>query len=239
VACGESTITFQEAEPESKVDLARGLILYLPLDEVEAGATAHDASGNGHDGVPSENPPVPSTSIPPVGLDNSRSLRFDGANQLLDLGNPATLNVAGAVTIAAWIRPLATDGYRNIVAHGYRDVPPQELALRVNGGRYEFIAWDGSDHVARTPVPDGDIDNWHHLCGVYSGRSYRIYRDGELFAERADSFAPFAVDESWAVGGRSVEIPADRRYFDGFIDEVRIYNRALSEDEVRALVQSP
>ena len=77
------------------------------------------------------------------------------AEQLLDLGDPDTLDVSGEVTICAWIRPRAVDGYRNIVAHGFRWDPDQELVLRIQEGQYEFLAWSGAlqDHVARASLP--------------------------------------------------------------------------------------
>jgi hypothetical protein len=170
-----------------------------------------------------------------VGFANARSLSFDGVEQLVDLGNPTSLDVSGNVTLSAWIRPLALDGYRNVVGHGFRWTPNGDLALRIFDEDYEFTAWDGMDHMASAPVPPGDADNWHHLAGVYDGRTYRLYRDGELVVEHPDDFAPAQVDSPWAVGGRAETIPPDGRYYGGLIDEVRIYGRALSDEEVRAL----
>jgi hypothetical protein len=79
------------------------------------------------------------------------------------------------------------------------------------------------------------VDNWHHLAGVYDGESYRLYRDGELIVVHPDTFVPARVDAPWAIGGRAATMPPEGRYFSGLIDEVRIYERALSDDEVRAL----
>jgi hypothetical protein len=235
VACGETVITVETGEPVPSVDLDEGLLAYWPFEETEAGMTVVDATGHGHDGTPSANPPSPSLSVPPVGFSNERSLSFDGAEQVVDFGNPASLDVSGNVTLSAWVRPSALDGYRNIVAHGFRWSPSRELALRIVDEEYQFLAWNGVDHMARVPVSAGDVDNWHHLAGVYDGQSYRLYRDGELVAEREDDYAPAPVDASWAVGGRSAPDPAEGRYFSGLIDDVRIYERALSAEQVRAL----
>jgi hypothetical protein len=180
---------------------------------------------------------VPSLSVPPVGFANPRSLAFDGIEQLVDLGNPVTLDVSGNVTLSAWIRPLALDGYQNIVAHGFRWDPDGELSIRIHEGDYELTFWDGMDHRASAPVPPGDVDNWHHLAGVHERGTYRLYRDGELLAEHADSAVPVPIDTAWSVGGRSATPPIEDRYFTGLIDEVRIYGRALSGDEVRALLR--
>ena len=237
-ACGETTITIDapETEPEAKIELERGLLAHFRFDETEAGTEAQDASGNGHHGTPSANPPTPSLTVPPVGFANPRSLDFDGVEQLIDLGNPASLDVSGNVTLAAWIRPLAIDGYRSIVAHGFRSEPNGELSIRIYEEDYEFTFWDGMDHMASAPIPPGDVDSWHHLVGVHDAGAYRLYRDGELVVEHPDTVVPTQIDTPWAVGGRSATTPpSDARFFSGLIDEVRIYGRALSRDEVRAL----
>lgn len=234
-ACGKTTVNI--TSHESGVDLESGLIAYLRFDETEAGAAAIDASGYDHDGMPSTSPPTPNVSVPPVGFANPRSLAFNGSDQLVDLGSPLDLDIAGQVTLAAWMRPLETDGYRNIIAHGFRVTPDRELSLRIHDGRYEFTAWTGVDHQAGAAMTPGDVESWHHVVGVYDGQSYRLYRDGVLIAEQADTFAPTRVDAPWAVGGRSATVPVDPRFFSGSIDEVRIYDRALSDDEVRALAR--
>ena len=233
LACGKTTINITDRE--SSVDLESGLIAYLPFDETELGAPAIDASGHGHDGTPSLSPPVPDVSVPPVGFTNPRSLAFNGSDQLIDLGSPPELDVSGQITFAAWIRARETDGYRNVIAHGFRTGPSQDLCLRIHDGVYEFTAWNGVDHWARAAMTPGDVDSWHHLAGTYDGQSYRLYRDGALIQEAADSFAPEKVDAPWAVGGRSTTFPVEPRHFSGSIDEVRIYERALSDDEIRAL----
>jgi hypothetical protein len=236
-ACGQTIISIDDSEPEheSTVDLDRGLVAYFPFDETEAGTPPVDASGNGLQGTLSPNPPLPSLSVPPVGFANQRSLAFDGVEQLVDLGNPRSLDVSGNVTLSAWVRSLSVDGYRNIVVHGFRWMPNQELALRIYDGDYEFTSWNGMDHIATSPVPPGDLDNWHHLAGVYDGVTYRLYRDGELVTEHPDGFVPMPIDAPWCIGGRSTPAPPEDRFFSGLIDEVRIYGRALSADEVRAL----
>jgi hypothetical protein len=236
LACGETVITVETRRtPSPGVDLDDGLLAYWPFDETEAGTTVVDASGHGHDGTPSPNPPAPSLSVPPVGFSNERSLSFDGVEQLVDIGNPERLDVSGNVTLSAWIRPAALDGFRNIVAHGFRNTPNRELALRIVDAEFQFTAWNSADHMASAPVPTGDVDNWHHLAGVYDGGRYLLYRDGELVAEQEDEYAPAALESPWALGGRAETTPAEGRYFSGFIDDVRIYGRALSGDEVRAL----
>jgi hypothetical protein len=235
-ACGETTVSIVDLErPPEPVDLTLGLLAYLPLDETETGAQALDVSGHEHHGTPSVSPPTPSDSVPPVTFANPRSLDFSGSEQFLDLGNPPELDVEGDVTVCAWIQPRAVDGWRNVVAHGWHHEPNQEVALRVDEGAYQFQAWDGVEHMAATLVPAIDLGSWHHLCGVYGAGRYRLFRDGELVDEQADAVAPMRVTEAWAIGARGTPTAFDPRYWDGLIDDVRIYGRALSAAEVRAM----
>src|SRR5688500_9039892 len=143
-ACGETTITIVDPEPPTDpVDLTLDLLAYLPLDESDAGALALDVSGYEHHGTPSANPPTPSNSVPPVTFTNPRSLDFSGTEQFVDMGNPPQLDVTAEITLCAWIQPRAVDGWRNVVAHGWHHQPDQEVALRIEQGAYQFVAWDG------------------------------------------------------------------------------------------------
>lgn len=235
VSCGQTTIDINNRE--HAVDLEAQLVAYLRFDETDAGALALDASGHGHNGTPSPSAPTPNTAVPPVGFENPRSLAFDGVDQLIDLGGPPSLDLSGPITLAAWVRVVDASGYRNIIAHGFRFGPSQEISLRVHDGNYEFTFWTGSDHQATSPMTPGDIDNWHHIAGIYDGQSYKLYRDGSLIGEHADSVVPTQLDAPWAVGGRSETTPPEPRLFSGSIDEVRIYERALNDIEIRALAR--
>jgi len=157
-----------------------------------------------------------------------KALSFNGVNDCITLGNPQHLQFAGTITLAAWIRPRATDGFRNIIAHGY--TTKSEVVLRVEEGKYSISSWDGTDtHAATTPVVEGDLGQWVHLAGVYDGKMWKIYRNGELAQVALNKIGALEVDGDWAIGGKA---NADERYFSGDIDDVRIYSRGLSDKEV-------
>ena len=98
------------------------------------------------------------------------------------------LNAGGQVSIAAWVRPSPTStGYHNVVAHGWRHDPVNhEVALRINSGSYEFTYWNFPDHRAVAAIPASDVGTWVHLCGVFDGSAYHVYRNGALAASTAD-----------------------------------------------------
>src|SRR5262249_36568708 len=130
----------------------------------------------------------------------------------------------------------ALDGIRNIVAHGYRWAPDEEVSLRISSGAYQFTSWNGVNHWAAGPAPPADAGAWVHLCGVYDGVNFSLYRNGALLAQQADAMGAIAGDAPWAMGGRASSEPPDaNRFFSGLIDDVRVYSRALSPSEIQAL----
>lgn len=238
VACNNTTLDLTNPDlgnPEpGNPDL--GLLAHWALDESQPGSIAVDSSGFGNDGQPSQNPPVPTQDVPPVRFQDPFSLSFNGQDQWIEIGNPGLLNVGGPVSVAAWIRATTfntnTNSNINIVDHGYRYDPSYDFALRVDTGRYVFTTWDSVDHEAATTIASGDVGTWVHLCGVFDGNTYQIYRNGALAAATADTTAPQAnVDTSWVIGGSAKH----DNLLQGQIDDVRIYGRALSAAEVEAL----
>jgi hypothetical protein len=217
-----------------------GLLAHWAFEEGTAGSTIADSSGFANNGKPSANPPTISTSTPPVHFQNRFSLSFNGVDQWIEVGNPILLNAGGPTTIAAWVKPLDTQPRGNIVAHGYRFNPNYDLALRLEAGSYIFTTWDtGGNHEVTFAVPDSDVGAWVHLCGVFDGAGYQLYRNGVVVDSNPDSAGPQPnVDAVWAIGGRAPQ-PGGTNGVENLIkaeiDDVRIYGRALSAAEVHAL----
>ena len=231
LGCGNSTIDLSDPD--------RGLVARWALDENQPGATVVDSSGHGHAGTPSASAPTPSADVPSDPAQDRRSLTFNGLDQLVEFGNPPGLQLTGEITIAAWINPAALDGKRSIVTHGYRWSPSQEVSLRMLDGFYQIASWDGVNHWAELAIPATDVGTWVHLCGVYDGNAFIIYRNGELGAASTDTIGAIAVDAPWAIGARASSVPPDAaRFYLGLLDEVRIYDRALSAAEVRVLAHA-
>jgi hypothetical protein len=227
--CGNATVDFFNPD--------LGLLAHWALDEGQPGSVVADSSSFGNNGKPSPNPPVPTTDVPPVRFPDPHALTFNGQDQWVDMGNPGLLNAGGPVTVAAWVRPAKIDSRSNIVAHGYRFNPNYDLALRIDAGEYVFTMWDDLNHQATSPIPPTDIGTWVHLCGVFDGATYWLYRNGVLADSTADLNAPQAnVDTPWAIGARlPIPTSGSANLFQGAIDDVRIYGRALHAEEIQAL----
>jgi hypothetical protein len=226
--------------------LALGLVGYWKLDETGADEPVVDSSGQGNTGTPIDQP-LPSGAGAPVRIANAGSRSFDGGSQLVDLGNPAALNFAGDVTLAAWVYLTAMPANCAVVlAHGYRHNPNAELALRASGdvpcevdngpARWSAGIWDdGGNHMAETPLLASDINVWIHIAGTFDGNAWHLYKNGSEMSVLVHDVGAFPFDAPWGIGGRSTVSPPDPRSWPGRLDEVRIYNRALSPSEILAL----
>ncbi len=164
-----------------------------------------------------------------AGVLTTTALRFDGATDWVSLGNPPALNVTGTITLEAWVRPTATDGFRDILARGYVLSPAAEVVLRVYNGSYQGGSWNGNDHIASAPIPTGDLNTWVHLAVVYDGAAWRLYRNGLLLTSTPDPVGAVPVTAGWAVGAAA---DGTERWFAGDIDEVRLWSRPRSAAEI-------
>jgi hypothetical protein len=80
--------------------------------------------------------------------------------------------------------------------------------------------------------------NWHHLAIVYSSSGITAYIDGVAGAVTSGNTSNFSPDSRANQIGHNTEDSGGSRYFNGLIDDVRIYNRALSATEVKLLYTS-
>lgn len=251
-ACGVSVTEPISAGPVSNVDsaapdrLSEGLVAYWKLDEDGSSNVIVDSSGRGHMGT-AVNGPLPSTAIPPVGFHDPSSRAFDGTSQYILIANNDDMNFSGATTLAAWVYVAAVGaGCHYIVAHGYCWDPPGEVALRIGapgcgGGTADHYwaagSWLSAEHSALATLYDVDLKVWIHMAGVYDGQTWHLYRNAEEIAKLDSPVGAVPVASDWAIGARAPGVPPCvpapvERFFDGYIDEVRIYDRALAPSEI-------
>ena len=230
-----ATFTHAAEEAESPApDIRRGLVAYWRMERTEDGTLPSDIGRiTGH---------VVGEYMFTRGL-------IDGCLTLQDFGrhvvipNDESINLSGEISLAAWIRPRAGEGFRNILAHGYSLSPKAEVFLRLNGETYEVGAWDGQNHVASAQIPEGDValtessrNRWTHLAGTYDGTSWHLYRNGKEIASHESNVGAMRVPAPWLIG--SAPGGAERQYF-GAIDDLRIYRRSLTSEEVERLYKLP
>ncbi len=219
--------------------LAEGLLGYWKLDEM-VGTVADDSAGL-NDGTLTG-------PIWAVGQVNG-ALEFDGSNDKVDLGTDTSLDLGQAgksFTIAAWVKPETTSGYRAFVAKD---------SYTTNGRRNYWFGknidnlgiYFGANNPTGSGMPyyfwttdDGlTLNAWNHVVVVWDRTANEVilYINNVRKSWRSDSSgAPYDIPVATGTHttiGMSGDISLYP--FDGSLDEVRIYNRALSASEINSL----
>ncbi len=171
---------------------------------------------------------------------------FDGISSSIEIGNPEGLNFNGQVTLEAWVKPDSDSNTgASILGHGPNHNFIAETSLRIANGLYEIGSNDGTPHLTSfTVTPDLTSGEWVHLVGTYDGNAWNLYRNGEAVSTTADLTGALAVtNANWAIGARGRWKDAfgilagaafPDRSFSGSIDEVAIYDYALTRAQASA-----
>ncbi len=200
------------------------------LDE-GTGTTANDVSGYGNNGTISGASYSTSTPQSIVGSGQGKyALSFDGTDDYVDCGSGTSLDITGAITIEAWVKPTGTTNRGGIVNRWLisgDDRGGYILSLAENNViRFAFGRTGGYDYKQTT---DTINTSWHHIAGTRTGTTVKIYVDGtEVSAE-----GNISSDWDPAPGTINYISAAPWSRFNGLIDEVRIYGTALTLGQIQ------
>lgn len=201
-----------------------GLIGHWSFDAgTVADSTAHDSAGS-DDGV------IYGSTTPTPGK-LGQALSFDGGSSYVDL--PVSVALP-ALTVSVWFNAASlTGGNPRLLANAHTDSDATGFQLMFNGGGSSgfFDVGNGSDEGQAAWNEQLQTGVWYNYVGTYDGTTVRAYLNGVKVgsAPFSGSIAPsgdVSVGDNIAYGGD---------HFDGAIDDVRIYDRALSPQEVREL----
>jgi len=145
-------------------------------------------------------------------------------------------NSPSRFTVIAWINlPITQGTQKNIAGTSYRH--PQLLILGGNLVRIQFGAPTGFPGVNSTiSIPNNE---WHHVVGTWNGITLRIYIDGVLNNTYNPGSSPINNTQyHFQVGAFGPPSAGLQQVIQGLIDEVRIYNRALSDSEIKVLYEA-
>ncbi len=208
------------------MNLTSGLVGYWSLDGDDiSGTTAYDRSGSGNNGTLTNGPTKTAGRI-------GQALSFDGGDDYVTISSSSALSIGTAATYSTWVKmnalPPSSYGY-SLIRKWSNGSEDKTLAIAQNGKPNLFFYNVGSGVNANTVLSTGV---WHHIVGTYDGTTEKIYIDGVL--DNSNSASGDVADNV----GAAVTLghtPENSAYLNGFLDDVRIYNRSLSATEVRAL----
>ncbi|MBN1428362.1 MAG: choice-of-anchor D domain-containing protein [Anaerolineae bacterium] len=202
---------------------------FLPFED--DGGTTSDASGNGNNGKVSG-----ADFVTSGGLTGSNAYEFSWSDaDYIQIEYQDSQVVTDEVTLEAWIYPTAFD---NIYAGYNRIVSKQPVyLLRAVGGRGHFqVLTSNHGYQGAFSANTLELYQWHYLVGTFDGQSIKLYVDGAL-AGSVDLPEPDTVQTNVApiyIG----ESPVLNEGFTGLIDNVAIYDVAITPEQVQETYES-
>ena len=207
-----------------------GLVAAYGFDE-GSGTTTQDKSGNNNTGTVS-NTTWAGASAGKFG----NALSFNGTNAWVTVNSSSSLALTNGMTAEAWVNPSALgNAYRVVI---FREQPGNEVySLYADQAGSQFPT--GEVYVNGYKDANGNailpLNTWTHLAETYDGSSVRLYVNGTLVSTTAAAGSLVSSSSPLRIGGNSIW----GEYFSGLIDEVRLYNRALSAGEIAQDMTTP
>ena len=219
-----------------------GLVGYWSMNE-NTGTVAGDSSGNNNRGILTNDPTW-------VDGKRGKAINFDGSNDYVNAGSGSSLDNLPAITFSAWIYPRAQGTRLFVTNRGNPESSGWRFAFdSATAGSMRFtVDYSTTDLVTRNNSPDANsvapLNKWTHIAVTWNGSAtatnVKIYFNGvgansystaNGVGDRVDDNA-----QNLIIGHN--EALTSNGGFNGLIDEVRVYNRALSAAEIQALYKS-
>ncbi len=225
---GQRDVAWQQPSAFGTAELA-GLVGWWKLDEKE-GRKAADSSGNGHDATVQGNP-----DWQPAGGKIGGAIALGGDGDFLDVADESAFDCTGGLTAAAWIKVNAFDkAWQAILTKGdntyrlQRNNETNTLEFACTGLQIP----NGNDYGSLFGSKAITTGEWHHVAGVYDGHKMCLYVDGALDTAQGASGSINTNDTPVQIGGNT---QVQDRFWNGLIDEVRVYNYGLPEAQIQQL----
>ncbi len=217
---------------KTPVSLTDGLVGHWTFDGPDMINNVADSSGQGNTGY-LNGQTATTTVIGKMG----QALEFDGVDDYVDVGGIG--DMGNIFTISAWVKPDTApqgDSYAVIATNGFpgsnRDY---KVILQDDGtGKFRVNIGNGTTFASASDTISYVANTWYFVVGTFDGATLRYYRDGIEISTTSSSLTTFTTSAFRVGNGRSNDT-TEENYFDGTIDDVRIYNRALSAGEVAQL----
>jgi O-glycosyl hydrolase/predicted secreted protein len=207
-----------------------GLVAAYSFDE-GAGTTASDKSGNGNSGTLINGTTWSTTSK------FGAAASFDGSDDRIDVADSNSLDLTASMTLEAWVRPTANSSYRTVILKEISGELAYSLYAADSDHGARSSGWIRSAGVSR--YADGTsalpLNAYSHIAVTYNGTSLVFYVNGVVTRSTSVTGSIQTSTMPLRIGGNRIW----GEYFRGQIDEVRIYNRALSQSEIQIDMVTP
>jgi hypothetical protein len=204
-----------------------GLVAAYGFNEAAGMLQVTDASGQGNTGTIAGATRIASGKF-------GGALSFDGTSAWVTVADAASLDLTTGITIEAWVRPTALTGWRSVVMKE----SAAGLAYSLYSGNDAMRAAgyvNVNEDIGVTATSAMVLDIWTHLTFTYDGSMLRMFVNGAEVSSQAASGAAASTAGVLRIGGNAYW----GEYFKGIIDEVRLYNRALTATEIQTDMATP
>ena len=198
-----------------------GLVVHFNFDE-GSGSTVRDVSGNHHDGT------IHGAEF--VALQQGYALQFDGEDDYVEVPDSEALRIRGAVTVEAWVNVPFNSSHSVLSKNGCMTLR-QNYKLGLGQNLVQFTLVDCPEFERAAIGPAVEPNRWVHLAGSYDGKTVRVFVNGDQAGSLESTFTVGTLKAPLYIGATHYG-PKLIGYFTGQIDEVRVYNLALTRDQI-------
>ncbi|NCA76311.1 MAG: LamG domain-containing protein [Alphaproteobacteria bacterium] len=202
-----------------------GLIAWYPFN-----GNADDASGHGlHGTVYGATPTLNRHNMP------NTAYIFDGISNFILVEDNDLLDLPNQLSVSGWIYKMAELTWASIVTKGDVDItmtiPNNNYTIHNSISNGIIFTSSGFGVTSSFQVP---LNEWHHIAATWDGSTVKLYLDGALDFLSVTTFSsPIDINNFPLYIG--VDHPGVTEYFTGKLDDIRIYNRALTQEEITSL----
>ena len=214
-------------------DLFEGLVVYFTFDNVK-GKTIVDDSGNGLDADI-----IANTEFVDGKYGDAIRITKEGPD-CVNVPAAEELKIEGEITMAAWIYRDAWD--RNAQwfdknCHNGGEHSSYGIGVFGDGTNFNMFLGTGSGRPTLNKPHSLKEKTWHHVVGTYDGTTMKVYVDGEVAAEQDQVFDFKGTNDQDLRIGCSKD-RARYTFENGSIDDAAVWRRALSQDEIQAIMNT-
>ena len=202
-----------------------GLVAYWPFDEGK-GEEAIDVTGNGHDGELHDKPKWVEGKF-------GTGLEFDGETAKVIVEDDPAFAIEENITLMAWFCPNEALTSRRLMSKNNSIFVIFDFG---DPGSIDFLV-KPNNTFAQSETTDWKVGEWYHFAGTFDGKTMKVYINGKLEGDAPNNvpIAPSGL-ELW-IGGDDLGTP--NAHFPGKIDEVRLYEKTLSEADIQKVMETP
>ena len=215
----------------AQADLAEGLVLYFTFDTVK-GKTIVDDSGNGLDADI-----IANTKIVDGKYGKAIFIETVGPD-CVNVPASDDLKITGEITMAAWIYQESwnTDAqWFDKNCHNGGEHSSYGIGAFNGGANFNMFLGTGNARPTLSQPHGLDAKTWYHVVGTYDGATMKVYVDGEVAAEKDEKFDFKGTNDQDLRIGCSKDRP-NYTFENGSIDEAAVWRRALSDDEIKEIM---